>query len=215
MQTLRGLVLLACMASLLWACSTLPAIKGDDPSPEFAPAKLYPVTSSGFAQAFVARDAQLSSYRTLNIVPLDVSDVDIPQTAVMGTSRGDWLMTPARQETTRRAWAAATDRAFSGYARADAGPGVLRLAARMTRLAPGRPTATTVGRNLVPAGTSTDVVEVSMEFRLYSQDSGALLAVIRDSRTMTSAAMSRTSPIGMELLFNSWAALLHTRISGR
>jgi hypothetical protein len=64
-------------------------------------------------------------------------------------------------------------------------------------------------------GSSQDVVEISMEFRLYNQASGDLLAVIRDSRTMVSVAMSRTAPVGVETMFNSWAALLHTRVSGR
>ncbi len=197
----------------LAACSAAPRMK-DQPSAEFAPATLYPVKSSGFAQAFVARDAQLSSYRSLAVRPLDVSDVDIPQTLVMGTSRRDWLMSPEREKGLQQAWAAALDGAFRGYTHAAGGPGVLEITAELTRMAPGRPTAATVGGELLPAAASQDVVEVSMEFRLYRSEDGRLLAVIRDSRTMTAVAMSRTAPLGFDLLFRSWAALLHTRISG-
>jgi hypothetical protein len=32
---------------------------------------------------------------------------------------------------------------------------------------------------------------------------------------MASVAMSRTAPVGVETMFNSWSALLHTRVSGR
>ena len=206
-----ALILSLCLA--VSACQS-PAVQ-DQPSPEFSPARLYPVTSSGFAEAYIARDAGLASYHSLDAAPLDVSQVDIPQTQVMGTSRGDWLMTPERQQSLQQSWAAAMDAAFSGYTRAENGPGVLRVTASLTRLAPGRPTAATVGGELLPAAASRDVVAVSMEFRLYRRADGRLLAVIRDTRTMTAAAMSRTSPIGFELLFRSWAALLHTRISGR
>ena len=54
-----------------------------------------------------------------------------------------------------------------------------------------------------------------MEFRFYDAGNDQLLAVIRDNRTMISVAMSRTAPIGMVELFKSWAALLHTRVSGK
>ncbi|MCB1732173.1 MAG: hypothetical protein KDI21_17020, partial [Halieaceae bacterium] len=144
----------------------------------------------------------------------DVSDVDIPQTLVMGTTKGDWLMTPERQRAMQKDWAAAMDQAFAGYGRAAQGTGVLRIAAKVTRIAPGRPNAATIGGEMLSAG-SRDVVEVFVEFRLYQQDSGALLAVIRDSRTMTSVAMSRTASIGYEIMFGSWAALLHTRVAGK
>ena len=212
MDRLTPVVLLACLLGFASACST-PTMNGQA-SAEFAPAELYPVTGTGFAQAFVARDAQLASYRTLDITPLDVSDVDIPQTLVMGTTKGDWLMTPERQRAMQKDWAAAMDQAFAGYGRAAQGTGVLRIAAKVTRIAPGRPNAATIGGEMLSAG-SRDVVEVFIEFRLYQQDSGALLAVIRDSRTMTSVAMSRTASIGYEIMFGSWAALLHTRVAGK
>jgi hypothetical protein len=64
-------------------------------------------------------------------------------------------------------------------------------------------------------GSSQDVIEIFVEFRLYDQPDGKLVAVIRDSRTMLSVAMSRTAPAAIQTMFNSWAALLHTRISGR
>jgi hypothetical protein len=203
-------LLLLCVAG---GCAQ-PSLK-DRPSAEFGSAELYPVKSSGFAEAYVRRDANLPSYRTVDILPLDVDEVDIPSTMIAGTQRRDWLMTPERQAGLRAMWAEAMNRVFKAYDRGTAGSGVLRIAARLTRIAPGRPTATTIGAELQPMPSSQDVVEIWAEFRLYNGVDGSLLGVIRDNRTITSMAMSRTAPVAMTSLFNSWAALLHTRVSGR
>ncbi len=205
-----AVLLLLCLSG---ACAQ-PALK-DQPSAEFGSAALYPVRSSGFAEAYVRRDARLASYRAVDIAPLDVADVDIPSTLIAGTLRRNWLMTPEREAGLQAMWAEAMDRAFRSYSRGASASGVLRITARLTRIAPGRPTATTIGADLQPMTSSQDVVEVSAEFRLYNAADGGLLGVIRDSRTITAVAMSRTAPVTMTTLFNSWAALLHTRVSGR
>ena len=201
------------LLGLLGACAE-PSLK-DQPAAEFGSANLYPVRSSGFASAYVRRDADLPSYRILDIAPLDVTNVDIPTTIVMGTLRRDWQMTPERQAGLRQSWAESMDRAFRTYQRGTAGDGVLRITAALLKIAPGRPTATTIGGELQPMGSSQDVVEIWAEFRLYDVADGSLLGVIRDNRTITSLAMSRTAPVTMARLFGSWAALLHTRVSGR
>jgi len=213
MSVLIRAILLSLCSVLLQACAE-PSLKSEV-SKEFASEDLYPVKNSGFAQAFVRRDANLSSYRSVDISPLGVSDIDIPDTVVAGTQRRDWQMTPERQTALQAAWAHAMNQAFSSYERATGGPGVLRIAASLTRIAPGRPTATTIGGELQPMGSSRDVVEIWAEFRLYDANDNELLAVIRDNRTLTSMQMSRTAPATINLLFGSWAALLHTRISGK
>lgn len=213
MSVLIRAILLAVCSLLLQACAE-PSLKSEV-SKEFSSEDLYPVKNSGFAQAFVRRDANLSAYRSVDISPLGVSDIDIPDTVVAGTQRRDWQMTPERQTALQAAWAHAMDKAFSSYERATGGPGVLRIAASLKRIAPGRPTATTIGGELQPMGSSRDVVEIWAEFRLYDANDNELLAVIRDNRTLTSMQMSRTAPATINLLFGSWAALLHTRISGK
>jgi hypothetical protein len=197
----------------LVACTT-PEM-GDTASGEFAAEGLYPIKHSGFAEAYARRDAGLASYRVVDIEALGVSDIDIPNTAVAATLKRDWQMTSQRQAAMQQTWAAAMAKAFSGYGQAVSGEGVLRIASKLTRIAPGMSTAVTVGGALQPAGSSRDAVQISAEFRLYDGGDGNLLAVIRDSRTVTSVAMSRTSPVTMKLLLESWAALLHTRISGK
>ena len=209
----RYLLVFALLATMT-ACAGPPTVQ-EQPSTEFAAEGLHPVKSSGFATAYVRLDAKLSSYRTVNIETLELDNIDVSRTAVAGTLRRNWQMTPDREAALQEVWSRAMDRAFSGYQRAASGDNTLRISTRMTGVAPGRPTATTVGRDLQPMGSSQDVVEISMEFRLYNQAGGDLLAVIRDSRTMVSVAMSRTAPVGVETMFSSWAALMHTRVSGR
>jgi hypothetical protein len=209
----RDLLVFALLATMT-ACAGPPVVQ-EQPSSEFSAEGLHPVSSSGFAAAYVRPDAKLSSYRIVNIETLELDNIDVSRIAVAGTLRRNWQMTPEREAALQQVWARAMDRSFSGYQRASSGDNTLRISASMIRVAPGRPTATTVGRDLQPMGSSQDVVEISMEFRLYNQASGELLAVIRDSRTMVSVAMSRTAPVGVETMFNSWAALLHTRVSGR
>ena len=206
-------ILLALSILFLNACAE-PAMK-DELSKEFASQELYPVRNSGFAEAFARRDADLASYRSVDISPLGVDNIEIPTTAVAGTLRRDWEMTAERQTALQAAWADAMNRTFSGYQRGTGGPGVLRMDSRLTRIAPGRPTATTIGGEIQPVGSSRDVIEISAEFRLYDASDDRLLAVIRDSRTLTSVQMSRTAPVTVTLLFGSWSALLHTRISGK
>lgn len=212
MRTIVSLPLLLLVLFTLGACTT-PTLQ-DQPTSEFAPARLYPVQSSGFGQAFVSRNAGLSSYRVLDIQALDFTDVKLNQRVVPGTRRSDWQLTPEREAALQRAWQEAMDRAFNSYGRAGSGDKVLRITARLVSVLPGRPTSTTIGRQLQPPGSTQDAMEIAVEFRLYELAGGELLAVIRDSRTITTIALSRTGPASVDRLFGSWASLLHTRVSG-
>ena len=201
------------LLGLATACST--PVMEDKASGEFAAEGLYPVKNSGFAEAYGRRGADLAGYRKVNIQALDVSNIDIPDTLIAGTMKRDWEMTPQRQAALQQSWEQAMDRVFSRYEKAASAAGVLRIEAKLTRIAPGIATATTIGAGLQPAGSSRDALEVWAEFRLFDGGDGNLLAVIRDNRTMTSVSMSRTAPVGMRQMLDSWAALLHTRVSGK
>jgi hypothetical protein len=209
---LRILMALTLLTALN-ACTGPPTIK-DEPSAEFAAEGLHPVKSSGFEAAYVRPNAGLPSYRAVDIEAMDVADVHVTHTTAPGTMRRDWIVTPERETNLRSAWARATERVFASYDRTGTGDKVLRITAALTQLAPGRSSLSSQG---VPgaAGTSLDTVDVSVEFRLYDQDSGDLLAVIRDRRTIASAQWSRSAGADMIGLFKSWAALLHTRVSGK
>mgnify|MGYP001822404979 FL=1 len=195
-------------------CAQPPAVTSE-PAQEFASQGLYLVTGSGFASAYARPDAKLNSYRTVNIEKLQLNNIDIPNTVVGGTLRRNWQMTDERVDALQSVWDGAMRRSFSAYTLVGSDDTALRITAAITRLAPGRPTATTIGGGAQPMSSSQDVIEVSAEFRLYDQPTGELLAVIRDSRTMLSVGMSRTAPAAIQTMFNSWAALLHTRVAGR
>jgi hypothetical protein len=199
---------------LIVACSSGPALE-QQPTGEFAAQGLHPVTRSGFAQAYAKPGTQLTRYSGVAIATLSTSAIETGHTTVDGTLRRDWQMNPERELALQQVWASAMQRAFNSYDQSGDGAMVLEIKAAITRVAPGRPTATTLGGGMQSMASSQDVVEIFMEFRLYDKASSELLVVIRDSRTMISQAMSRTAPAGIQMMFNSWAALLHTRVSGR
>jgi hypothetical protein len=199
---------------LIVACSSGPALE-QQPTGEFAAQGLHPVTRSGFAQAYAKPDTQLTRYSGVAIATLSTSAIETGHTTVDGTLRRDWQMNPERELALQQVWASAMQRAFNSYDQSGDGAMVLEIKAAITRVAPSRPTAATIGGGIQSMASSQDVVEIFMEFRLYDKASSELLVIIRDSRTMISQAMSRTAPAGIQTMFNSWAALLHTRVSGR
>ena len=213
-MSIRSLLLSGLLVIALPACTQAPVIQ-DEPASEFVSEGLHAVSGSGFQSAFVRPGANLSAYRRVNIGTLDLDNIDISSTPMSGTLRRHWQMTPQRKASLQQTWSAAMQRFFHAYEITASGDGVLRITAQLVRVAPGRPSATTIGGALQPVGSSQDVIEVTAEFRLYKQDNGQLLAVIRDSRTMISVALSRTGESSVHSMFNAWSALLHTRVSGR
>lgn len=211
---LRSLPLSVFVVMALAACAQAPAVDSE-PADEFAAQGLHAVSNSGFQSAYVRPGSDLPAFRRVNIAALQLDNIDIASAPIGGTLRRDLQMTPERKASLQQSWAASMQRFFHAYDISASGEGLLKITAQLLRVAPGRPTATTIGGGLQPAGSSQDVVEVTAEFRLYKQDSGQLLGVIRDSRTMTSVALSRTGRNSVQSLFNSWAALLHTRVAGQ
>jgi len=197
----------------LVACAS-PTIK-DAVSSEFAQEGLHRVTSSGFEKAYVLPEANLSSYQRIHITPMQSADVVVTQTAVSGTTRQDWLMTPEREKNLKAAWDRATHRVFAQYSSDASGGSGLTVSSRLVRIIPGRTTGTSTTSAGVLTVGSSDTVDVEVEFRLTDDASNKLLAVIRDRRTIASLQWTRAAGVDMQNLFNSWAALLHTRISGK
>ncbi len=204
----------ACVCSvlaLLGACST-PEIK-DNVAPEFVAENLHPVRNTGFENAYVLPGADLPGFASVTFLPMTSADVEIPQTTVSGTTRRDWQMTPEKEQKLATAWSEATGRAFADYP--VEGSGALRISAELVRVA-SRRTASSAGAGAGAGYQSTgDVVEISVEFRISDDDSGQLLAVVRDRRNVASLQWGRAAGVDLVNLFNSWASLLHTRVSGR
>jgi hypothetical protein len=183
-------------------------------APEFASEGLAAVRNSGFAEAYVLPGANLPGYGIIDFSPMSVAGLEVTQTTMSGTTRGQWLMTPEREAGLQQTWSDATARAFRDYPRADPGQGTVRIDAALTRVAPGRTASTATSASGAMVQGTSDIVEVSAEFRLVDAASGQLLAVIRDRRAISSLQWTRAAGIEGVNLFNSWAALLHTRVSG-
>ena len=196
---------------LLAACASPSLEQGV--APEFSEEGLAAVRNSGFQEAFVLPGAQLPGYTQVNFPPMDFSRLEVTQTAVSGTTRSQWQLTPEREAGLRRSWEAATARAFADYPRGEGE--VLRLEASLVQVAPGRGTSSSTSAAGAPIHGTSDVVNVSVEFRIYDTASDRLLAVIRDRRSIASLQWGRAAGADTVNLFNSWAALLHTRVSGR
>ena len=206
---LRTIIMLS-LAVVLGGCNT-PGID-DQTSTEFGAANLYPVSNSGFEQAFIAADAGLSSYRSVDIAPLNLVGLKMPAKVIPGTLRRDLAMTPKREAALGEDWAGAMARAFEAYDREGKYKPTLRIEARLIRIESGLRTATTIGGQAQPMA---DALDISAEFRLSDACSGRLLAVIRDTRSITAGLLSRSAPVTITQLFGSWAGLLHTRVSGK
>ncbi len=204
-----------------WACllllfsvagCTTPELT-ETPAAEFAAEELYPVRHSGFEEAYVARGANLPGYAEIEFARFSSAEVQVTQTTVAGTTRSDWQMTAEKEQRLDAIWRQATARAFADYP--VAGEGKLRITAELTKVEPRRSasTATTAAGGMV-SGTS-DVVEVSVEIRIFDASTGQLLSVVRDKRQIASLQWGRAAGADLVNLLNSWASLLHTRVRGR
>lgn len=213
MKIVRYTLSLLLSAVLVAACSG-PSFK-EEPSAEFAAEELYPVRSTGFREVYARRDAELASYRKVTIEAMNARDVRIVTTGGSGGLGRDWQMTPEREQALQERWGAAAGRAFSGYEQSSDGEQVLRITSELTRVVQGMTSFTGGSAAGGSPGGSSASADIYVEFRLYDQDSGRLLAVIRDDRSIPAQQWSRTAGAGIVSVFDSWAALLHTRVSGR
>ena len=199
--------------SVVCACAS-PSLK-EQVSAEFATEGLHKVSSSGFDEAYVHPNAKLTSYRAVNIEALNTGNTKVTNTVVSGTTRRDWQITPTREKNLAKAWAVAMDRAFASYQKRADGEQVLTIAAELTRVIPGRTSATSSAGRGKPVMGSAESVDIEVEFRLYDQASSDLLAVIRDRKTISIVLWSQSEGAQMGNLFSSWAGSLHLRISGK
>ncbi|GHD06401.1 hypothetical protein GCM10007052_01120 [Halioglobus japonicus] len=205
---------LAIVLCALWLAGCATPEVGQEVAPEFASEGLVAVSNSGFNEAYVLPDAGLPGYREVAFDPLDLSRLEVTQTTVTGTTRNQWQLTPEREQALIASWQGAATRAFDDYPR-EGDKARLTLSAALLQVAPGRGVASETAASGAPIYGTSDVVDISAEFRVHDADSGQLLAVIRDRRTIASLQWGRAAGPDLADLFNRWAALMHTRVSGR
>lgn len=202
---------------LLAACGGTPNLE-ETPSSEFV--GLNRVSHSGFREAWARPGADLPGYRVVRVSPLSSDRARIIQPPSSSRIRRDWELTPERQQALAEAWAAAMDRAAVRHGLDSSGMGtrVLQIDAALTRIAPSANLAEadrSTGRTQIYTENSGDA---AIEFRLYDQASGQLLAVLRDQRSigadMWGRANTVTASADVRNLLNGWANTLLSRISG-
>ncbi len=205
--------------ALLVACSGTPELQEKESS-EFT--GLNKVTGTGFNEAWAKPGAALADYRVIAASPMASADAEIVQPGdTAGTRiRHDWEMTPERQDSLAAAWDSAINAAASGAGLTVGSEGdkVLRIDARMTRIAPSADFAQTQSAAVRTTVYTEDSGDASVEFRLVDQGSGELLAVIRDKRSLGSQLWSRSSTVtaGADVrnTLDRWARQLVARITG-
>jgi hypothetical protein len=205
------------LALLLNACAGTPELS-EKPSEEFP--GLYAVSNSGFNEAWARPDSELASYDIIEVSGLRSAGAEVVQPGGSSRLSGDWELTPERQQALAAAWREAMTSAAQrgGLDSSGRGEKVLRVDARLTRIAP----RADFSQSQQSAGRTTvfteDSGEASIEIRLRDRGSDELLVVIRDRRRvgprMWSQANTITATADLRSLFNSWSNQLVTRIRG-
>ncbi|WP_170287470.1 DUF3313 family protein [Halioglobus maricola] len=209
----------ALAVTLLAACSSTPVME-DKPSSEFE--GLNKVSSTGFNEVWGRPGTDLSSYSAIVATPLKSADAEIiqPGQSIQTRTRQDMEMTPEVEQGLAETWNDAITREAQdkGLATDGSGDKVLRIDASMTRIAP---SANFAAEKQAPGRTTVyteDSGDASIEFRLYDNTSGELLAVVRDKRSIGSQMWSRSNTVtasaDVRNLYRNWANRLVTRITG-
>ena len=212
---ISGLLALVVLA----ACSSTPVLE-ETPSSEFQ--GLNKVSSSGFSEAWARPGANLSGYSSIKATPMKSQDAELvqPGQSIQTRINRDMEITPEVEQQLAETWnnAITNAAADAGLATDGSGDKVLRIDADMTRIAPSADFAaekSNPGRSTV---YTEDSGSASIEFRLYDDASGELLAVVRDKRRVGSQMWARSNTVtasaDVRNLYNSWANRLVTRITG-
>jgi len=201
------------LAALLASCAQ-PAFQ-DQPAAEFPGEVLYPVRDTGFREAYARRDADLAQYRAVVIEPLQLDQTQLISAGGSGVAGVNWQITPKRAEVLGREWLNAMNRAFAGYSRGGSSEKALRITAALTRVVQRGAVSSGLGNAGSLPIVSGETADVFMEWRLYDQAGGELLGVVRDDQSIPAPQWSLADGANMANLFRPWAAMLHTRVSGR
>ena len=205
--------------ALLAACSSTPEMQ-EKPSSEFV--GLNKVTGTGFNEAWARPNAGLTEYKVIAAGPMTSAGAEVVQPGGTTGSRlnRDWELTQERQDALAASWNKSITQAAekAGLDSSGNGDKVLRIDAALTRIAP---SANFAEAQSAPGRTTVyteDSGEASVEFRLYDQASGELLAVIRDKRRLGAQVWGRSGTVtaGADArnTLNSWATQLVRRVTG-
>jgi Protein of unknown function (DUF3313) len=165
--------------------------------------------------AYVNPNTDLSKYTAILLMPLSLDNVEIiqPQSSIGTVGNSDWQLTDAEKQEWQQDYREAMIAQLSsvgGYTMVEgAADNVLRIAPRLTRIAPTAPKDDNRSR---PIGRSRMFTEgagkMSIEVTFSDSETGELLALAKDTRSGSSIwgiNNSVTNAAEMRRVFNAWA----------
>jgi len=218
----RGPALAACIAgAMIGGCTTAPSIQSGDDADTIMEGRLARVDNARSELAYVDPDADYSRYESVWLTPLDVDNVEIIQpgghSSVGSRYNREWELTDQDKEKLQEAYRAAMERSLTdggAFALASAGgDDVLRVDAIVTRLAPSAPRDDARSRGTRSTVITEGAGSMSISMVLSDGDSGEILAIIKDTRSSSSANSwsinnSVSNMAEVRRLFNTWGARL-------
>jgi hypothetical protein len=199
---------------LLVACENTPQIQTGEGA-EVIQGNLVRVDNTNAKLVYVDPDAPFDKYTAILLSPLGVDNVEIIQPSTGSRLPGyrNWELTDADKQRLQKDFQEAMLKQLSkkdGFPVVEnIGDNVLRIAAKLTRIAPTAPKDDNRSR---PAGRSTVVTEgagrLSVEVTFSDSETGEVLALAKDTRSGSSQwgiNNSVTNSAEVRRVFNSWA----------
>ncbi len=172
--------------------------------------------------AYVDPNADFSKYTAILLAPLGLDNVEIvqPQSSISTIGNRNWQLTEADKQRLQQDYREAMHEQLygkGGYTMVDsAADHVLRISARLTRIAPTAPKDDNRSR---PTGRSRMFTEgagkMSVEVTFSDSETGELLALAKDTRSGSSIwgiNNSVTNTAEVRRVFNAWAMQIRAQL---
>lgn len=219
---IRRFIALLLIPAFLIACESTPR------EPEFSDGsvimdRLHRVTNARVGVAYLDPNADFSQFEKVLLDPLDMSKTTIVQpnrgnTSVAGNR--PWELTDSDRETMARVFAEVFTRELQETGDytvvTEPGPGVLRISATVTQIAPNAARDDLRSR---PAGRSRVYTEgagsMAIAFGFSDSESGEILAVVKDARSGSptwGVNNSVTNLSDIRFMFARWARMVRARL---
>ena len=215
-------IALLLIPAFLIACESTPR------EPEFSDDsvimdRLHRVTNARVGVAYLDPDADFSQFEKILLDPLDMSKTQIVQPNRANTSvagNRPWELTDNDRETMQRVFAEVFTRELQETGDytvvTEPGPGVLRISATVTQIAPNASRDDLRSR---PAGRSRVYTEgagsMAIAFGFSDSESGEIIAVVKDARSGSptwGVNNSVTNLSDVRFMFARWARMVRARL---
>ena len=220
MKTLRSITLPLTLL-LLAACSGTGEVEFNEE--DSIGDRLYRVTNADVGLAYIDPNADFAQYDKVMLDDLDSSKTAIVQPNSSSGAAGNrpFELTESDQQALAQAYREVFEKELAETGDyeivSEAGPGVLRIAAALTEMAPSAPKDDNKSR---PAGrsriyTADGAGSMTISFAFGDSQSGEVLAIVKDSRAGNPTGGLNNAVTNMRdvrLIFARWARMLRARL---